>query len=162
MKQKDKLTKLIFFIIITLMLVGCSFGDNVPGSNMLNKRSGLNIEAIIDKIDIGAFKVKYPDYYLNFETKPGSEAMYITNYDPEKVFKIPSNQENYIYGYTLLEDSNQLVYNILILEGKEKFYDAELNSETKKVIYEDGDWRPEGGLDKFIAEKIEMIEFVLD
>lgn len=149
-------------IIITLMLVGCSFGNNAPSSKMLSKRSDLNIEAIINKIDLGAFKMKYPGYYLNFQTKPGSEAIYITNYDPEKLYKIPKNQENYIYGYTLLEDSDELVYNILILEGKNKFYDVELNSKTKEVIYQDGNWRPEGSLDEFIAEKIEMIEFVLD
>lgn len=157
-----KLTKPVVLFILILILVGCSVGNGMSGSSKYKQRSALNIDAIIEKIDLSTFKVKYPGYYLNFETKPGSEVVYITNYDPEKRYKLPRNQENYIYGYTLIEGSDELVYNILILEGKDKFYDVELNSKTKEVIYQDGDWRPEGSLDEFIAEKIEMIEFVID
>lgn len=162
MIQKYKLTKFVGVLVISLMLMGCSFGESIVNSKLLNKRSGLNIETLMEKVDIGAFRLKYPGYYINFQTNPGSEAMYITNYDPDKLYKIPKDQENYIYGYRVLEDSEELVYNILILEGKDKFYDVEVNSETKEIIYQDGDWRPAGSLDEFIAEKIEMIEFLLD
>ncbi|MDQ0231660.1 hypothetical protein [Metabacillus malikii] len=152
------------FILLFVAIAGCSSDEKAsePKSNDSSKSSSeLPIEEIEKRFNEKEFSKKYPDYQVNFEQESGMESVYITNHDPKDLANLPDYQELIEYGYVSLE-SDDMVYAIdIFLKDTESYYSAEYNAETKELITEDGDWTPEGDLEKFVSERLEMIDYVL-
>ena len=65
----------------------------------------------------------------------------ITNYHPYKFWSMPTYQELVQYGDGAGIENDGVVYFIYVLDtSKETYYSAELDGETKEVLFEEGDY----------------------
>lgn len=143
---------------------GCSSNENTSKPEIEDEPetiSDFSIEEIEKNINQKEFEKKYPGYKYNFDKYPGMESVSITNYDPYDFPDLPIYQELIQYGYVSLE-SEDIVYAIdIFIKDTENYYSAEFDPVTKELLVESGDWRPEGDLAEFTAERLEMIDYVL-
>jgi PBP1b-binding outer membrane lipoprotein LpoB len=161
MKRKF-ISTLVFELLSILFITGCSSNQQTAESENKSKNtSDFPIESIEKEFDQDEFKKKYPDYHIDFDKESGMESISITNHDPKDIVNLPNYQELVQYGYISLE-SDDIVYAIdIFIDDTGSFYSAEYDAKTKELLTEEGDWTPEGELAEFVAERLEMMDFVL-
>lgn len=161
MKRKF-INTIVFAVLSVLCITGCSSNQQTAESeNKSKKASEFPIESIEKNLDQNEFKKKYPDYQIEFDKESGMESISIMNHDPKDIVNLPNYQELIQYGYISLE-SDDMVYAIdIFIDDTGSFYSAEYDAKTKELLTEEGDWTPKGDLAEFVAERLEMMDFVL-
>lgn len=152
--MKTKLLILSAFLTIGIL---CAYSSNskteTPGD--------LPIKTIEKNFNEKKFTEKYPDYQVSFDKSKGFESVTITNHNPYNIFKLPNYQEVIEYGYVSME-TKEIVYSIdIFIKDSGEYYHAEYDKDTKELLNEDGDWRPEGNLDQFVEERLAMVDEII-
>lgn len=160
--MKNQLRFMFLVVLLsTFVIVGCSGNQESSGSDEANQPSDFPIADIENSFNSEEFEKNYPDYQVDFDKEPGMESISITNHDPYDVANLPDYQELIQYGYVSL-NSDEKVYAIDIFnKDSDMYYSAEYDAETKEVLTEEGEWTPEGDMEEFVAERLEMMDSLL-
>ena len=84
----------------------------------------------------------------------------VTNYHPYKFWSLPEYQELVQYGEGAGIENDGVVYFIYILDtSKEVYYSAELDGETKEILFEEGNYfEDEAGKKAVIDRLVNVID----
>lgn len=162
-KMKPKLLMMVLIVFLAISFgSACASKSESEVNDQTNVSSDFPIETIEANFNEEAFAKKYPDYQVAFEKTEGMEAVSITNHDPHDLKNLPNYQELIEYGYVSLESSDKIVYSIdIFIADTGSYYSAEYDAETKELLTEEGDWKPEGDLETFVAERLAMIDEII-
>lgn len=172
---KLKLVKSSIAIYLLVLLVACSDTNDMGTENNTNNKDNnaqisnddilIEIEEAEKNVNIDDFQDEYPGYYIEYVKEPGFIGVYVSNYDPDNLLKLPDYQEVIGYGESFqFFEENKTVYSISILsDGGDSYYEVELDPETLEKLYEDssGDWEPDIEIDDFIEGKLDMLRYIL-
>lgn len=152
---------IILLIIISIVFGGCSNTGSENDSNSqelsIESESDSNNTVLNATYDESEFAKLYPDYYILVEDGNIS----ITNYDSEDMSNIPPYQELVRYGEVGFE-SEGIIYYVFISEG-ESYYNAEIDAETKEILYEEDEYfTADGDKEIIVNQLIEMTEYVVE
>ena len=123
---------------------------------------------ILSLISCSAFEViKFTENSVDYYYEFSDGVKTITNYHPYRFFKLPSYQEMVQYGDGAGLENQGVVYFIYAVdttvdpESETAYYMAELDGETKELIYEKGEYfTDEASKQAFVERLVNLVDNV--
>jgi len=157
--MKNVLVLITIFLLISIIFIGCNKVSNLKqDKNLLI--DGIAISDWEIKIKDSEFYKNYPDYHISFSSDEFMQVVTITNYDSSNLLKLPKFQESIEYGklYGKVNSKDNYI-QIMIVKDKES-YSVNIDSKTQKYSNEEGKFFLDIDKDKYIQEKIKMVESI--